>query len=79
MQGIGGSRPDCDMCHEALLEDRDALVRSLYSTVIIMRLDRAMQMLMNSTNLRIYATYVLVKAYPITLCMARSSLVRQLL
>jgi hypothetical protein len=23
VQGVGGSRPDCDMCHEALLEDRD--------------------------------------------------------
>ncbi len=23
MKGVGGSPPDCDMCHEALLEDRD--------------------------------------------------------
>jgi hypothetical protein len=23
VQGVGSSRPDCDMCHEALLEDRD--------------------------------------------------------
>jgi hypothetical protein len=22
-RSLGGSRPDCDMCHEALLEDRD--------------------------------------------------------
>jgi hypothetical protein len=28
-------------------------------------------------NLRIYATYVLARAYPSTLCMARSNLVRQ--
>jgi hypothetical protein len=30
-------------------------------------------------NLRIYATHVLAKAYPLTLCMARSNLVRQFL
>jgi hypothetical protein len=30
-------------------------------------------------NLRIYATYVRAKAYPLTLCMARSHLVRQFL
>jgi hypothetical protein len=30
-------------------------------------------------NLRIYTTHVLAKAYPLTLCMARSNLVRQLL
>jgi hypothetical protein len=23
VKGVGGSPPDCDMCHEALLEDRD--------------------------------------------------------
>ncbi len=30
-------------------------------------------------NLRIYATHVLAKAYQLTLCMARSNLVRQFL
>jgi hypothetical protein len=30
-------------------------------------------------NLRIYATHVLAKAYLLTLCMARSNLVRQVL
>jgi hypothetical protein len=30
-------------------------------------------------NLRIYATHVLARAYPLTLCMARSNLVRQFL
>jgi hypothetical protein len=30
-------------------------------------------------NLRIYATHVLAKAYPLTLCMARSNLLRQFL
>jgi hypothetical protein len=30
-------------------------------------------------NLKIYATHVLAKGYPLTLCMARSNLVRQFL
>jgi hypothetical protein len=37
------------------------------------------KMKMPLKNLRIYATQVLAKAYPLTLCMAQSILVRQFL
>jgi hypothetical protein len=38
-----------------------------------------LKMKMPLKNMRIYATHVLAKAYPLTLCLGRSNLVRQCL